>query len=292
VKPGRPVAQVHVSGAAYQLVSVDAGPGRGDHLGIGIAGTIAAAAASWATGGKMSFSRPRAKDHGLRALVEGAVSESALPAALTWAAGSAPGRFRFNPAAPVLVAGRELSGAAPLVAGLVRGERRPGEDDGDLRGYLDEHRGTFVTAAGRAVDRYFDIIPALCDPARLRRLAAVLAPYADGCGCVAAAAFGGIPLAVSIAIEAGLPCYVVDPVIVRSAGVAASVPAGRPPGNALLVDDFTSVGSTFGLCIGLLEAWGCGVRRLATGAALAPGVRVGGHLVHSAVNVYETTRRA
>lgn len=237
----------------------------------------------------MAFVRPRAKDHGLRAVAEGAVSQREMPAALTW---STDAQGQPDRAARVLLAPADLSAAAPLVPERGPAELRPDQEDGDLRGYLDEHRGTFVTAAGRLVDRYFDIIPALCDSVKLRRLIAALEPCADGCDAVVAAAFGGVPLAVAMSIETGLPCYVIDPVMVRSSGVARSTPAGDPPRNALLVDDFTSVGSTFGLCIELLEAWGGTARRLATGAALAPGIQVQGYRVHSAVDVYESVRRA
>lgn len=275
-----PGALIHARHALLQLAGLPSGLGapRSDrlHVGYGIVGTIAASAAMIHDGSRMAFVRDRVKDHGLRAKSEGCIEPSEMDASVHW--GSADVAATIGHIAVEdgpLAATQAVSASASGLPAASSGVEVTRED------LLSVHHGRFITAAGKEVTSYYDSIPAVCDARRIGAVARDMLDLLDGCDAVVAPAYGGIPFAMALAALGSKPCIVID--VTDIANHTGPVSEGTfVPRAAMMVDDFTSVGSTFAKCIAHLARLGGGTLGLATVGAIRPGIVVEGHEVRSA----------
>lgn len=281
-----PIIEIHKHDAMLQVVGPPSGQGVPTanrlHVGHGITGTVAAAAAMVRDGSRMSFVRDRIKDHGLRAKMEGNVRPGELQHAVHWGRGDA------GP-----LDGRIIVHESPLVSDpiwppqSVPRTHRVKKPIGAVRPeeyLLSLHHGRFITAAGKEVSTYYDAVPAVCDADTVNAIAKDMFHLLDGCDAVVAPAYGGIPFAVALAAMGTLPVIIID-VTALDTGAPRQAEDSFIPRAAMIVDDFTSVGSTFRKCIAHLQRLGGGTRALATVGAIKPGIFVDGHKVHAAHHV-------
>jgi len=104
--------------------------------------------------------------------------------------------------------------------------------------------GHFVLRSGAVSNYYIDIKKASTDPLILKKIAEVMAKYAEGYDILAGMELGAVPLVVALSLETNIP-YVIVRKEKKEHGTGKQIEGGEVKGKrVLIVEDVTTSGGS------------------------------------------------